>query len=321
MKLQVSKKIILVYHAFCAGETSSGNENYFGRQGAVPIATLRKQLSWLSEFADFVTLDKILCSGPTDTWQVAVTMDDGYRNNLSLALPVFEQFEVPVTWFVTTQFVKEDILPWWDLVDFAVRVVQPELSIDPGPGCVSFDLTDPSDQKDFRSRSKRWFLEASPEVADRVRRDIEAGIPGEIPSNAFAQPSEIKNACSSPWLDLGAHTVTHPNLARQSSQDVRREMKEGKEKLESWTNQPVDWFAYPYGGRAHWDNCTKRIAFEEGFDGAMTTVRAYADQRKDLFEVPRLTVPNTRALWKTKAWILATNTCREVFQLKQEWIG
>lgn len=315
-----SKKIVLVYHTFSREGHRMCENGYFGRQGTVTTDLLESQLSWLAEFAEFVSLDKIISRSRSKNWQVAVTLDDGYRNNISLALPIFERFEVPVTWFVSTKFVDGDHLPWWDLVDYAARVARPTLEIDTGKKRVSFNLANSSDRGSFRSRCQWWFQKAPTSVVSRVRREIETGIPGGLPSNAFAKPSEVKQASKSPWLRLGGHTVTHPNLSRQSPGDVRREIKEGKEKLESWTGRPVKWFAYPYGGRQHWNECTKRLVREEGFDGAVTTVRAYVDERTDRFEVPRLTVPNTRTLWKTKAWILATDTCREAYRLKRKLI-
>jgi peptidoglycan/xylan/chitin deacetylase (PgdA/CDA1 family) len=248
-------------------------------------------------------------------------LDDGYRNNLTLALPVFERFNVPVTWFVTTKFIEDEKLPWWDLVDYLVRVAQPTLTIETKYSRSSFDLSDREDQPRFRSQCQRWFQKAPVDLANRVRRQIDACIDEDLPSNAFASRQEVIEASRSRLITLGGHTVSHPNLARLSTSDARREIREGKETLETWVNEPIRWFAFPYGGREHWNARIKQIVREEGFDGAVTTVRAYVDQGADQFEVPRLTVPNTRSLSKTKAWILATNTCRELYRLKQKTIG
>lgn len=314
------RKIIVVYHTFCNESVSEGRGKYCARQGAVSVDLLESHLDWLSRFSDFVSLDEIFRSDATSKWTVAVTLDDGYRNNLSLALPVFERFEVPVTWFVSTGFVENDLLPWWDLVDFVARVAQPALTIQTRNSRCSFDLSDKQDRTCFRLQCRRWFQKADSDTASCVRHQIENSIPGELPRNAFASRQEIIEASRSPLVSLGGHTVLHPNLARLSASDIQHEVGNGKKQLETWTGEPIRWFAYPYGGREHWDERTKRIVREEGFDGAVTTVRAYADQGADRFEIPRLTVPNSRSLWKTKAWILATNTCRELYRLKQNWI-
>lgn len=316
------RKIILLYHNFCSAKDSDRGEErgFIGHERSMPINLLKRQLDWLSQFADFVSLDEIIAIENPHRWKVAVTLDDGYRNNATLAIPVFEKFGIPVTWFVATKFVENSDLPWWDLVNFMVCVARPTLSIEVGDSQYSFDLLDARHRTNFRAQCRQWFQKAPADTAKRVRRQIEESLP-DVPNNAFADRQEVIEASRSPLVSLGGHTVSHPNLNDLSPTEAHREIIKGKEQLEAWTAQAVRWFAYPYGERTHWNSDTKRIVEDAGFDGAVTTVRAYADQRKDRYEVPRLTVPNTRSLWKTKAWILATNTCRELHRLKQNWTG
>lgn len=315
-----NKKLIIVYHLFGKRSSSISGEGYSAQQGAISVELLKCHLSWLSKFADFVSLDDICRPSASTNWEIAVTVDDGYRSTLSHALPVFEKFNVPVTWFVATKFVEDERLPWWDLIDYMLRVAQPTLTIKTEGAHYSFDLNEAQDRVRFHSQCRKWFQRAPRSIAKDVRSQIEKSIDEGLPENAFACHKEIIEASQSSLLTLGGHTVSHPNLASLPASEARREIRKGKEKLETWTNQPIRWFAYPYGGREHWNDRTKQIVREEEFEGAVTTHRAYADQGADQFEVPRLTVPNTRPLWKTKAWILATNTCRELYRLKQSWI-
>ena len=46
--------------------------------------------------------------------QLAITFDDGYRDNLEYAAPVLEAIGLPATFFVVTQFLGTDNVPWWD---------------------------------------------------------------------------------------------------------------------------------------------------------------------------------------------------------------
>jgi len=325
LKMRIrSRRLILVYHTFGReSQPKVQDGRYYGQQGTVHIDILEAHLEWLSEFAYFVSLPEIVRAAqkgePTQRgkWEVAITLDDGYRNNLTFGLPLFKRFQIPVTWFVSTEFVEGNRLPWWDLVDYVTRVVRPSLTIDTRESQSAFDLSNMEDCVRFRELCHRWFLDAPASVSRHVRRQIESEIPGCVPDNAFANRAEIKRASQSPWVQLGGHTLSHPNLANCPVQSARKEVRGGKGKLEDWTDQSIQWFAYPYGGKNHWNDTTKQIVQQEGFDGAVTTVRAYAGQADDRFAVPRLTVPNTRVLWKMKAWILATNTCRRLYSLKQ----
>ena len=51
--------------------------------------------------------------------------------------------------------------------------------------------------------------------------------------------------------DVGSHTVQHPNLARLSPAETRRELRESRATLEDELGRAVRWLAYPFGGRHH----------------------------------------------------------------------
>jgi peptidoglycan/xylan/chitin deacetylase (PgdA/CDA1 family) len=46
--------------------------------------------------------------------ELAITFDDGYRDNFECALPVLERLSLPATFFVVTQWMGTDVVPWWD---------------------------------------------------------------------------------------------------------------------------------------------------------------------------------------------------------------
>ena len=46
--------------------------------------------------------------------ELAITFDDGYRDNFDRALPVLEKLSLPATFFVVTEWMGTDVLPWWD---------------------------------------------------------------------------------------------------------------------------------------------------------------------------------------------------------------
>jgi peptidoglycan/xylan/chitin deacetylase (PgdA/CDA1 family) len=99
-------------------------------------------------------------------------------------------------------------------------------------------------------------------------------------------------------IDVGAHTVTHPILARVSTDEAWREICTGKRELEELTGRPVTLFAYPNGkpGRDYADEHV-RIVREAGFAAAVTTAWGAAGSASDPFQLPRFT-PWTRTPWK-----------------------
>lgn len=45
---------------------------------------------------------------------LAITFDDGYRDNYEYAAPVLTSMELPATFFVVTDFIDTEFVPWWD---------------------------------------------------------------------------------------------------------------------------------------------------------------------------------------------------------------
>jgi peptidoglycan/xylan/chitin deacetylase (PgdA/CDA1 family) len=92
---------VLVYHSI-----SSPPEPLLADADISP-ERFEQQLRWLSRWRQIVTLDETLHSSSSRRL-VAITFDDGYRDNLTVALPLLERFQLPVTLFVTAGFIGRD---------------------------------------------------------------------------------------------------------------------------------------------------------------------------------------------------------------------
>jgi peptidoglycan/xylan/chitin deacetylase (PgdA/CDA1 family) len=48
--------------------------------------------------------------------ELAITFDDGYLDNHDTAAPILERLGLPATFFVVTEWMGTDLVPWWDRV-------------------------------------------------------------------------------------------------------------------------------------------------------------------------------------------------------------
>jgi len=53
-------------------------------------------------------------SGASLDRELAITFDDGYRDNFDHAAPILEKLGLPATFFIVTQWMGTEIVPWWD---------------------------------------------------------------------------------------------------------------------------------------------------------------------------------------------------------------
>jgi len=85
-------------------------------------------------------------------------------------------------------------------------------------------------------------------------------------------PWETLRALSgAPGVAIGAHSLTHPMLAKHDAETARREIAESKVRLEAELGRPVEHFAYPVGDPASAGPREFVAAREAGFLSAVTT--------------------------------------------------
>jgi peptidoglycan/xylan/chitin deacetylase (PgdA/CDA1 family) len=58
-----------------------------------------------------------LARGAPAAPMLAITFDDGYRDNFDNAAPILERFSLPATFFVVSRWIGTDVVPWWDQRD------------------------------------------------------------------------------------------------------------------------------------------------------------------------------------------------------------
>jgi peptidoglycan/xylan/chitin deacetylase (PgdA/CDA1 family) len=215
-----------------------------------------------------------LLADPNDTRKfVSFTLDDGYRNNLEYAAPVFRKHGAPFTVFVTPGFVDRSRTMWWETLEALVRKADSfNFDFGQGPKRITCRSTD---SKTTVFERVAEFVQTSEEDAaieqiDRIA--IEQGVdPVKIVENEIMSHAELDLLLIDPLASLGAHTMTHPNLARVCVERLWEEMRRSAEIVSGYAGRRVTTFSYPYGADWAVSERETRTARELGFDVAVTT--------------------------------------------------
>ncbi len=206
---------------------------------------------------------------------VCFTLDDGYRDNAAFAAPVFRRHGVPYTIFVTPGFVTRSRTMWWETAEALVRAV-PQLRFDFGRGEEALGCTDVADKMAAFERLVA-FVQAADEDMAVARIDGAAAAQAGIDAMAIVN-DEIMTADElrvlsegDPLVRLGAHTMTHPALARVSEDRLRHELIHSAAQIAVYCDRVPLALAYPYGSPAAVGEREQRVAAELGFSVAVTT--------------------------------------------------
>jgi peptidoglycan/xylan/chitin deacetylase (PgdA/CDA1 family) len=85
-------------------------------------------------------------------------------------------------------------------------------------------------------------------------------------------------------IEIGAHTVNHPNLLRLPAEQAAAELRDSRARLCDELGRPVTAFAYPYGQ----SNATLRDVARKYFRMACGTGLASVTPESDSFNLPRI---------------------------------
>jgi peptidoglycan/xylan/chitin deacetylase (PgdA/CDA1 family) len=219
---------------------------------------------------------------------LAISFDDGYRDNYENALPILRHMNLPATFFIATGFLDGGCM-FNDLVIEAVRqACGPQLELDDlGLGCHRLASDEVRGRTIERILSRLKYFE--PKRRSRAALEIAKRAGARAPTQLMMSSEQVR-ALPAAGMALGAHTVTHPILAEIPLRRAREEMSAGRARLEQISGAPVRLFAYPNGTPLR-DYTPEHAALarELGFEGAVSSAWGAARPGDDLFQIPRFT--------------------------------
>lgn len=201
------------------------------------------------------------------------TLDDGYRDNEEFAAPVFRKHGAPYTIFITPGFVERTRTMWWETAEELTRAAS-SFQFDFGKGAETVDSSSHSEKFAAFERLAN-FVQSIDEDEAIARIDLAAkriGVdPEAIVDREIMTAIELRNLVADPLARLGAHTITHPNLARVTEPRLRQELAQSAARVAGYCGRQPKVFAYPYGSRNAVGPRETKAAMETGFSLGVTT--------------------------------------------------
>lgn len=276
------KGAILMLHRVQPGPAPTFAPN--ARLSVSPEYLRRLLASFRASDLDVVSLDEALIRlrshKPTRRF-VCFTFDDGYRDNLEHALPIFQRFRAPFTLFATTSFIDRTLAPWWLALEHVIRHERevrwnPTSAAEPPPTAAAPERfatrTLAGKQRTFAVLAARFIGLPVAALAPQLERFLadHGWSMGELAEREMCAWSELR-ALRDAGVEIGCHALSHARLSCESTATVRTELSRARSLLEAELDQPVRHLAYPYGKPEHAGPRELAIACELGFASAVTT--------------------------------------------------
>ncbi len=256
-------------------------------------------VAWLKAHFRIVKLDQMLESvqanrSPLDGGEVAITFDDGLRNQATQAYPVLRQYQAPATIFVCPGLIETRSWLWNHEARARLRRLAP----------VALQAFGEGVGRSGRARIED-LVDALKDLPVARRRDAQEELrqltPGFTPTEAERLASDLLTwdelqALDPELITIGSHTVTHPILPTLDDMELEYEIAESRDMLEHRLGRKVDWFCYPNGA----SDARAQQAVAKVYRGAVTTRKARLAHSVDPRAIPRLAMeaPCSLLAWR-----------------------
>ena len=272
------------------------------------VEAFDRHVAWLKTRFDVIRpqdLPSALQSGKG--LYVLLTFDDGYRDNYTGAFPVLKRHGIPATFFLTTGFLDNPHLAWWDEVAWLIRTC-PREQIDLRPWIaepIRFD--DP-----MRERSIRTVLLAYKSLPGNRTNEFLSALADATGSGRF--PSQDASEMWMTWdmvremhnagMEIGGHTVNHPILSRLPADEQLREIHVSVNRLRTELGGSIRSFSYQNGDRGSFNDDTRSCLRSVGIDYAFSYYGGYRTfDQWDPLDIRRFSVESDMSLSLFKAMV------------------
>lgn len=226
---------ILCFHGICADTDAFINGRFY------QATAFRNLLSEIQQHFHIISLDDFSANRLNpDKLNVLITFDDGYRNNLTLALPVIKELQIPVTIFVTG---RTDLPLWTDLFD--VATAHPSES-----GAILNELLTFSGVKTVKEL-KAWIPLQPKEIVLEINRKLNE-LPGSLRDKTrvfweLLSDDDLRILQAQSLVSLANHSANHWSFVTLSNEEMTQEINEVRTRLGKIGSDYGSVFAYPYG--------------------------------------------------------------------------
>lgn len=219
---------------------------------------------------------------------VAITFDDGYRDNLELAAPMLEQLGLPATFFLAPALLSGEISPWWERLGWAVaNTTRPT---------VRFDGNDLNLEADRATAAYGVMCESVKRRTQAQRLAVVDELVGLLEPRGQYDDSRLMldwdgaRALARKGFTIGSHSLDHAILCNETPEEQYRNLALSRARLEQELGVTVDLLAYPNGTQRDFDDVTIAAAAAAGFRCAITTIDGWNHRRTPAYELRRFVV-------------------------------
>ena len=230
-----------------------------------------------------------LQAGTLPARAAAITFDDGYADNLTLALPILQKHGLHATFFIATSYLNGGRMFNDTVIESIRRSPHAQLDLsDLGLG--THDLGSDAAKAEAIGKILPQVKYLPLDARDTTVAEITTRASVDrLPDDLMMTTAQLKQLHAA-GMEIGGHTHRHPILAKLDRAEAQAEIAAGKAWLEDTLGDRVRMFAYP-NGKPGTDYLPEQAGIVRGlgFDAAVSTQRGVSTASTDRYQLRRFT--------------------------------
>lgn len=188
-----------------------------------------------------------------------ITFDDGFNSVYRDLYSVSNKLSIPIMVYITTDYILNRNTYWWDDVE----------KINKLGGYLNKEKL-----KTVVSKERDIIIE---NYKNKYNIKKEEGC--TLDMNQLLELNNKQN------ISFGSHTITHANLSIENELNIKNELLNSKNFLETILKKEVNHIAYPYG---KYNEKVIQISKNIGYKTAVTTKDYWVSKKDNQYEIPRV---------------------------------
>ncbi len=287
---------ILLYHGV-TNSPSAGIENYSGKH--IPADDFAHQMQTIRRHCTVLSMDDIveltLSGKPFPARAVAVSFDDGFANNCTVAAPILDDLKVPAVFYISSGIVNTTLMFWVDELEACLNLTQASniaLALDTPR---TFSLAAREDRIAALETIKQFCKRSPSAVKNRVLAELKTAT-GVAPAVEQADNyrkitwDQMRTMAENPLFTLGGHSLYHDILSELPPEQMMRDVNLSIDLLNYHLDRPIEHYSYPEGQAHHYNDAVIDVLKQRGIVCSPSAIHGLNSAGTDLFHLKRVMV-------------------------------
>lgn len=232
-----------------------------------------------------------------------ISFDDGYIDNYELAYPILKSYQTPAIFFIATDFIDKEVLPWWDEIAFLVKHSEQKTIQLPGwDKALTISSLNACDA--IKNVLHAIKADASKTMDEKIfSLKLALGIdknfvtPHENLFVNWVMLREMKNN----GMSIGSQSCSHHIMSHLSKSEQRTEAYNSRQRIIHEIGEDISSFAYPVGGKGAFTLETEKILSETGYGFGFSFIPGINRQLGDnRYHLSRFSIDNNCSIKQIK---------------------